>query len=80
MGKLAHIGITAAGEILRLRDVADDGLVLAEPLHDELDLRERFRVLADFGLIGLNLGAAEELEQLVVPPLDRLKFIEHVSR
>ena len=52
-------------------------LVFAETLDERLDLGQRFRVLPEFGRIALHLGRAEQLQQLVVLPLDRRQFIEH---
>ena len=67
----AVYAMNGRGELFGVRDVAEDGLVLAEPFDDGLDVGERLGVLAHFGRIALHLGA-EELEQFVIPALDRL--------
>ena len=64
-------------ELLGLREVANDRLVFPEPLHERFDLGRLLGVLPEFGRIALHLGRAQQLQQLVVPLLDRSQFIEH---
>ena len=57
--QLAHVRVAARRELLGLRDVARDVLVLAEALDGRLDLRQRLGVLPVLGWIALHLGRAE---------------------
>ena len=54
-------------------------LVFPETLHERLDLGRLLGVLPEFGRIALHLGRAQQLQQLVVPLLDRSQFIEHTQ-
>ena len=76
--QLAHVRIGAGGELFGLGDVARDGLVLAEALDGRFDFRERLRVLPVDGRIALDLGRADEPEQLLVLLFNGGQLINHV--
>ena len=54
--QVAHVGVAAGGQFLRLRDFLGHRLVFPERLDDRLDLRQRLRVLPVGGRIALHLG------------------------
>ncbi len=66
-------------KILRLLDLLEDGLVLAEPLDERLNLGQRLRVFAVLVGIGLDRRARQERHQLLVVCFDRIQLIEHDS-
>ena len=75
--QIAHVGIVAVDELLGARDVLFDAPVLAELLHERLELGERLRRAAVFGRVGLHLRRAELGHQLVVLVLDAQQLVEH---
>jgi len=76
-GELAHVRVAGGRQLFGLRDVADDGLVLAEPFDERLDLGQRLRVLPVLGRIALHLGRAEEAHQVLVALFFRCELVEH---
>jgi len=65
-GQLAHVGVARGRELFGSGQVAHDVLVLAEPIDQRLELRERFRVFAVLGRIALDLGRPEQAHQVFV--------------
>ena len=74
LGERAHIGIARPGELLRLLDLAEDVLMLPEPLDERLDLGERPGVLAVFGRVALHAGIGQQARQLRAPMFDRCRL------
>ena len=75
--ELAHVGVAGRGELLGLRDVVHDRLVLAEPLDERLDLGQRLGVLPVFGRIALHLGGAEQRASALRSAVLRRQLVEH---
>ena len=68
--EVAHLGIAALDQLLGVRDLLRDRLVLAVLLHERLDLRQRLGLFAVFVGVALDGGRAERGHQLFVLALD----------
>ena len=78
LGEIAHVRVAAGDQLLGLRDIADDGLVFAEP--SRRAARSPTAALACFAVLGriaLQLGRAEPRDQILVLTFYRLQLVEH---
>ena len=81
LGQLQQLGVVGAvGELPGLGDLRHHRLVVAELLHDRLNLGQRLRVRPVPVHVGLHRAVAEQAHQLVVAGLYGLQLVEHGGR
>ena len=76
--ELAHVRVVAGDQLFGLRNIAGDGLVLAEPLDRRLELRQRFRVFPVHRWVALHFGRADQRQQVLVLVFDGRQLIKHI--